>query len=411
MKTFLLKLLLAMGISSLNAQSVNDLINAYSGNAQWDSQTATLSFLTTGTMEFQERNLLYNNVWYVPVEVEKIKIGANVTLTGEFWCDYDCSISGEDKFTSVVYGTPEQDYLGESRGFCAFYSAPSKERDVVMRISNLTSLNPKVYHAGGSYRGVIHLESCRIIDDRGGRWNNSDGYHSADGGTVKDCYFETRDDAIKAYSNMTIEDTTINMVFFCAPIQCGWGDYGSNKTIVIKNLKLIGNSGRSPDNAIIEARQGNYTKDFIIDGLTVENPNASLFRLQQEVATINVTITNSDFAVQNYGSIVKAGGTRTICGSTDITKSYSCKSLSVEENEGKTFSITNEGEVINVFMPNVLENTKISIFAIHGALIYDRKLTGDKTTIQKTELGGSGIYIAKIRQNGNLLGVKKILVN
>ena len=115
MKTLFLKLLLALGICSLQAQSINDVINAYTGNAQWDSQTATLSFLTTGTMEFQNRELLYDNVWYVPVEVENIKIGANVTLTGEFWCNYDCAISGEDKFTSVVYGTPEQDYLGESR--------------------------------------------------------------------------------------------------------------------------------------------------------------------------------------------------------------------------------------------------------------------------------------------------------
>jgi regulation of enolase protein 1 (concanavalin A-like superfamily) len=308
----------------VSAQSVETLIEVYTGDVSWNSLNKTVTFNTTGTMDFPNRELLYNNVWTIPEDVKHVVIGKNVTVTGEFYANYDCFIEGMDWETSVVYGTSQQNYLDQSRGFTAFSSADNKERDVTLTIKRLTSLNPKVYHITGTYRGKIHLDSCRVIDNRGGRWNNSDGFSGAKGSTVKNCYFETGEDVIKIYSDILVENTTIKMIEFTAPIQCGWGDYGSGITATFKNLKITGVEGRSPDYAIIEARQGNYTKNIIIDGLTVENPNASMFRLQQADATINVEVTNAEMSLKKYGDIVLAQGTRTICGTTEIKTEYNC---------------------------------------------------------------------------------------
>jgi regulation of enolase protein 1 (concanavalin A-like superfamily) len=334
-KTALLSIAILLFSHVVFAQSVETLKEVYTGDISWNSTTKTVTFNTTGTMNFPNRELLYNNVWTLPDSVKHVVIGKNVTVTGEFYANYTCLIEGMDWETSVVYGTPEQDYLKQSRGFHAFAAADSKERDVSLTIKRLTSLNPKVYHMSGSYRGVIHLDSCRVIDDRGGRWNNSDGFMGAKGSTVKNSYFETGEDVIKIYADILVENTTIKMIEFAVPIQCGWGDYGSGITATFKNLRIIGTEGRSPDFAIIEARQGNYTKNIIIDGLTVENPNAAMFRLQQADATINVEITNADMSLKKYGDMVLSKGTRTICGTTEKRTEYNCT------DEVLRFNVTN----------------------------------------------------------------------
>ncbi len=326
MKSLVIRIIFALVLAgAAHAQSVETMKNGYTGCVAWHANTGLLIFKSTGTMNFSGREKLHENRWTIPAEVKRIIIGHRVTVTGEFYAEYDCTIQGVDKNHSVVFGTAEQNYLNQSRGFSAFYAAESTARRVVLTVKNLTSLNPKVYHFTGSYRGVIHLDHCRIIDNRGGKTNNSDGYQSADGGTVKNCYFETAEDVIKAYGNITVENTTIKMIEFSVPIQCGWGDYGSGITATFRNLTIIGDSGRAPSNAFIEARQGNYTKNIVIDGLTITNPNASLFRLQQAAATIDVAITRASIDVQKYGDIVLSKGTRTICGSTDMMNSYQCR--------------------------------------------------------------------------------------
>ncbi len=415
----------------IHAQSVEKLLEAYTGDVSWNSTTQTISFNTTGTMNFSGRELLYNNVWTMPENVKHVIIGKNVTVTGEFYAEYTCLIEGMDQETSVVFGTSQQNYLNQSRGFHAFAAADSKVRDVTLTIKRLTSLNPKVYHISGSYRGVIHLDSCRVIDNRGGRYNNSDGFMAAKGSSIKNCYFETGEDVIKIYADILVEDTTIKMIEFAVPIQCGWGDYGSGITATFKNLKIIGNNGRSPDFAIIEARQGNYTKNIIMDGFKVENQNASLFRLQQADATINVDITNADISLKKYGGIVLSKGKRTICGSTQIKTNYKCLTTNVlgknvtniqsEINEESSIALSNReastqelGNTIDhakasdnlvsvysdpisktLFVNSKLkESTNFEIFAMNGKLIKNQIIDYGNTKINIDNFK-SGLYIAK----------------
>ncbi len=396
-KTILLSIVLVLFGSVVRAQSVDALIQAYTGSVSYDATSQTVTFSSTGTMNFPDRELLYNNVWTMPEDVKHVIIGKNVTVTGEFYAEYNCLIEGMDQLTSVVFGTSQQDYLAQSRGFYAFVAADSKVRDVILTIKNLTSLNPKVYHIAGSYRGVVHLESCRVIDSRGGRYNNSDGFSGAKGSTVKNCYFETGEDVIKIYADILVENTTIKMIEFSVPIQCGWGDYGSGITATFKNLKIIGTLGRSPENAIIEARQGNYTKNIIIDGITVENPNASLYRLNQAVATINVNITNAKMTLKKYGDIVEAAGIRTICGTTEIKTSYDCsvtvlranvKNLKAKINNLTTVDLsweeanTDELEYI-IERSKASENLFVEIGRVNTNVLNYSDMTADKFTLYK----------------------------
>ena len=395
--TILLSIVLMLFGSVVRAQTVDVLIQAYTGSVSYDATSQTVTFSSTGTMNFPDRELLYNNVWTMPEDVKHVIIGKNVTVTGEFYAEYSCLIEGMDQLTSVVFGTSQQDYLAQTRGFHAFAAADSKVRDVVLTIKNLTSLNPKVYHISGSYRGVIHLESCRVIDNRGGRYNNSDGFMAAKGSTVKNCYFETGEDVIKVYSDILVENTTIKMIEFTAPIQCGWGDYGSGITATFKNLKIIGTEGRSPENAIIEARQGNYTKNIIIDGLTVENPNASLFRLNQADATINVEITNADISLKKYGDIVLSKGTRTICGTTEIKTNYQCTGNVLRANVTNLKAKINKSSSVNlswdeantdelgyiIERANATDNLFVEIGRVNANVLNYSDTTADKFTLYK----------------------------
>lgn len=345
----------------LIGQSVQVLQGNYTGNTTWNESTGTLTFSKSGTMNFQNRELLYNNVWTIPENVKHVVIGKNVTVTGEFYANYNCLIEGMDWETSIVFGTSQQNYLNQSRGFSAISSADSKEREVILKLKRLTSLNPKVYHITGSYLGVIHMDSVRVIDNRGGRYNNSDGFGGAKGSTVKNCYFETGEDVIKIYADILVENTTIKMIEFAVPIQCGWGDYGSGITATFKNLKIIGNEGREPEYAIIEARQGDYTKNIIIDGFTVENPNASMFRLQQEGSTINANITNANISLKKYGAIVEAKGTRTICGSTEKLTEYNCNTLTSPSNIKDLVATSTNCTSVNLTWSDVSNEEKYSV--------------------------------------------------
>ncbi len=321
-----LSVLICVALANLSAQSVSEAQRIYTGNTSWDASSGIFTITSTGTFDFQNRELLFNNVWTVPSEVEKIVIKEFVTVTGEFYTNHDLTIRGEDQFSSIIYGTPEQDYLGVKEVFVAFSAKSTNDDKVVLRIENLTSLNPKKFHMKGYFpKGVIHLDSSRFIDDRGGRYNNSDGYVSGEGGTVKNCYFRCGDDVIKIYDDITVENTVIEHEFFSVPIQGGWGNgCGNNLTATFKNIAVVGTSGRNPENAFLEARQGNYTKHVNIDELVYLNPNGGMFRVQQPGSTININITNSYIDVARYGNNNVAQGTRTVCGTTDKKSEYKC---------------------------------------------------------------------------------------
>ncbi|RXP62683.1 hypothetical protein EC396_02905 [Lutibacter sp. HS1-25] len=330
--------LFLLGISYGWSQTVAELKSSYSGKLKWNNKTKTVRFESTGTIFFKNKtgigqdlaNDQKNHFWVVPKDVKKIIIGKNVTVTGAFHTSSDIFIAGEDRKTSVVFGTDLQTWTDKNnpgkQDLKEWYYSQFDNSSGVLTIQNLTILNPFSYFVRG-FGPVVHVKSVDFIDNRGGHHNHSDGFCGGNGSTVDDCYFESGDDVFKAYFNYTVTNCTINMVDNSVPIQLGWGNYSNGAVCTFKNLKVIGNSGRwSSDNAVISGRTGKYDVTINIDGLEIENPNAVMVSLWEDTMTLNGNITNAKINVKKYTDRRNSGTNNlTICNSLEHTNHYDCK--------------------------------------------------------------------------------------
>lgn len=311
------------GLPWLHAQSVEKLTAAYSGGFTWDQARATLRFTGSGDIGFAgegERSF----IWRIPPEVKHVRIAKNVTVNGAFHSTGPVAIAGEDRKTSVVYGTDEQRW-SQNRGIKAFTICTFQNFGGVMTISNLTSLNPRGFHVRG-WNNVVHAAAADFLDRRGGHHNNSDGFEGGDGSTVRGCYFESGDDIIKVYHDITVTDTTIRMITNTVPIQLGWGDYSNGAVGTFRNLRVLGTGGRGAEgNAIISGRQGRYDVTINIDGCSIVNPNATLVSLREDSMILRGTITNALIKVNEYaGKPQKGKNLLTVCGTSEPRAAYDC---------------------------------------------------------------------------------------
>jgi hypothetical protein len=317
-----------IGFSALNAsaQSLDKLRSAYSGKFAWDKASATLSFIESGSVEFSDAKKL-SFIWKIPAEVKQIKIAKGVTVNAAFHSEASVTITGEDRKTSIVYGTPEQAW-SKNRDVKAYTICTFQNFGGVMTVSNLTSQDPRGFHVRG-WDNVVHVSACDFLDKRDGHGNNSDGFEGGDGSTVHDCYFESGDDIIKVYHDVTVTDTTIKMVTNTVPIQLGWGNYSDGAVGTFRNLRIIGDSGRGAEGtAIISGRQGRYGVTVNIDGCHIENPNATLVSLHEDSMTLRGAITNAHIKLKSYaGKHQKGTNLLTVCGSNEKSATYECTTL------------------------------------------------------------------------------------
>ncbi len=315
--------LLVISATVAISQTVEQLQSAYSGKLVWNRSDATLRFTSSGGVNFTNAGLK-SFIWRVPPEVRRIRIAPGVAVNGAFHSSGDLLIMGEDRKTSVVYGTDEQRW-SQNRGIKAFTICTFQTFGGVMTISNLTSLNPRGFHVRG-WENVVHAVSCDFLDRRGGHSNNSDGFEGGHGSTVHGCYFESGDDIIKVYHNVTVTDTTIKMITNSVPIQLGWGNYSDGAVGTFKNLTVLGNGGRGNEgNAIISGRKGRYDVTINIDGCYVENPNGTLVSLREDSMTLRGAITNAHIKLKSYaGEFQKGTNLLTVCGTTERKGTYNC---------------------------------------------------------------------------------------
>ena len=319
----LITILSLAGAFALRAQPVQQLISTYSGKTAWDSASGTLSFTSSGRIDFAAAGVR-SFIWQIPAEVKHIRIAKGVTVNGAFHSKASVTIAGEDRKSSIVYGTEEQSWP-QNHGVKAYTICTFQNFGGVMTISNLTSLNPRAFHVRG-WSEVVHVASCDFIDRRGGHGNHSDGFEGGDGSTVHDCYFESGDDIIKVYFDITVTDTTIRMVQNSVPIQLGWGNYSDKAVGNFKNLTVLGDGGRGNEgNAIISGRQGRYDVTINIDGCHIENPKGTLVSLREDTMTLRGSITNAHIRLKNYaGEYQKGKNLLTVCGSDAKQATYDC---------------------------------------------------------------------------------------
>lgn len=306
-----------------HAQSVEELKTAFSGKCTWDQTNFTLRFIQSGEIGFEAIGLR-SFIWHIPPEVKEIRIAKGVTVNGAFHSKATVAIAGEDRKTSVVYGTDECSWA-KSHNVQPFENCTFQNFGGVMTISNLTSLNPRGFHVRG-WGKVVHVRSCDFIDRRGGWHNNSDGFEGGDGSTVHDCYFESGDDIIKVYFKIAVTDTTIKMVQNSVPIQLGWGNYSNGAVGTFKNLTVLGSGGRGNEgNAVISGHTGRFDVTINIDGCHIENLNGTLVNLAEESMTLRGSITHAHIRLKAYSGDAQRGrNLLTVCGSTEKRASYDC---------------------------------------------------------------------------------------
>ena len=321
-KGTVLLMLLSLSTFIYAAQSVTQLRNGY-GNSKttWNAGTGVLTFTSSGTIKLSGRGQL-DWLWEVPTEVKKIVINANVRVNGGFHFNHTMTIEGKNRKTSVIFGTNEKNWA-DNRGIKAFTIAQIHCKKGVGTLKNFTILNPRAFHVLGN-GGKCHISRCDFIDTRGGGGNHSDGYAGGGGSTIDNCYFETGDDVIKVYEDITVTNTHIHMVQNSVPIQLGWGNTGNN-TGTFKNLTITGNSGRGNDSrAIIVARAGKYTKTINIDGCNINNPNAAWASLRESGQILKGTVKNANISIQKYWGFNKGTSNMVICGTTQKKNNYNC---------------------------------------------------------------------------------------
>ncbi|ARN56220.1 hypothetical protein [Sedimentisphaera salicampi] len=300
------------------SQPPEALISAYSGKAVWNKGKSEMKFISSGTINLDRPNYR-SHFWDVPEEVSRIVIGKNCIVTGAFRTSSDCTIEGRDRNTSIVYGTDQQKWA-DSRGLKAYEYSQFQNRAGVLRVRNLTAVNPFAFFIRG-WKNQCHAERCSFIDNRGGWGNHSDGFSGGHGSTIKDCYFETGDDAVKCYFDIEVSGVTIKMIQNCVPFQFGWNTY-QDSVSRIKDVKILGDWGRGRARSVFQWKNGEDHKKVFIDGLRIFNPKASLFELQSK-GRLDIEIKNAFINLRRYGT-KNFTGIRTICGSEEQKNLYVC---------------------------------------------------------------------------------------
>ena len=299
-------------------QSVTELQNSYSGTTNWNAASHTLTFTTSGTINFNKPDYK-SYFWDVPQEVSTIIINANVTVTGAFHTYYNCTVRGMNRSTSIIFGDNEQRWALnrdlEPWKYCQFENLGG-----VLTVENLTVLNPFAYCIRG-WGTVCHTRNCDYIDNRGGWYNHSDGIMGGHGSTIDNCYFELGDDVLKCYFDMTITNVTINMIQNSVPFALGWNNY-QDSNIKASNITIFGTWGRAQVRPIFQWKAGADLRTILIDGLYVDNPTATLFDLVGE-GSLNLEIKNAQINVKTYGTS-SFPRVRRICGTETQSNTYNC---------------------------------------------------------------------------------------
>jgi hypothetical protein len=267
----------ATPIAQVAPQAIEAIGLLYSGKADWNAESGTVTFSSSGNMPDSKEGFF----WNVPPTVKQIVINSDVTVQGAFRVTFRDAknplvVKGLDRKTSVIEGTPQQKWTvnaGIAESDKWRYGAINVVEDAIVHVSNLTSKNPRGYHISGyANKAVIHVDGCNLLDTRGGDNNNSDGFVGAAGSSIRNSFISTADDAIKVYHDITIENVTIEQHRNGAPLQFGWGGENDEAMATIKNLVIRGVSADGRYNLApltwADGRRG--VRNVSIDGLTID---------------------------------------------------------------------------------------------------------------------------------------------
>lgn len=314
-----------VGVSEFGGTVVNGLY--YSGAAMFDEKTGVLKFVSSGTIQDPGKKEAYSysekvdgflldasyNVYNVPKNVKKIVIGKGVQVKGRFDVRNDLTIEGEDRETSVIYGTDDLRY-SHNRGDVYgvqwdtpwSYSAINVTGAATVYVDNLTVKNPYGYCISGyAENAVIHCSKVNMIDDRGGDQNNSDGFIGQAGSSLEDVFICTGDDAIKVYHDLTMTNVEIVMLHNGAPIQFGWNaDDDCDTDVVINNLIIKTKDDiRSYNRGVFSwvSADNRKTINVTAENVVIDVPYAKLYELNTPYGTLNMVLKHAYINTKGNG--------------------------------------------------------------------------------------------------------------
>lgn len=332
-----------------------------SGKATWENSTGTLRI--TASVNWGGDNDLETFYFQPPTEVKTIVIGANVTVTGGFRFRHGVTLRGEDRNSSVIYGTSTVAWArgpnkvdnstdcnkttGDDRAADCLkwkYGAISSEyvpQGDTIRISSLTLLNARTYNIT-AFSVPIKVDNVFMFEQRAEESiSNCDGFGSGPGSSITNSTIDVTDDAIKLYGNLTVKNVTIVAHRNGAPFQLGW-NIEPTSTHTLENVLIKGTDPQRQYNCGLfswKSTVANTIRTINVNGLRTQNlenariwsgtgwVNYPLFEIRSNNARLNITATNASVQAAT-AAFPTATGTLNlnICGSSALIASYNCGS-------------------------------------------------------------------------------------
>ena len=332
-----------------------------SGKASWESSTGTLRI--TSSANWGDDNDLESFYFRPPIEVKTIVIGANVTVTGGFRFMHGVHLRGEDRNSSVIYGTGTVAWArgpnkvdnspdcnkttGDDRAADCLkwkYGAISSEYvppGDTIRVSTLTILNSRTYNIT-AFTVPIKVDNVLLKEQRAEESiSNCDGFGGGPGSTITNSTIDVTDDAIKLYSNMSVKNVTIIAHRNGAAFQLGW-NLEPTSSHTIENVLVRGTDTQRQYNCGLfswKSIVATTVRTITINGLKTQNfetakiwggnawVNYPLFELRSNTAQLNISAINTSIQAA-AATFPNATGTLNlnICGSNTQIASYNCGS-------------------------------------------------------------------------------------
>lgn len=332
-----------------------------SGKATWNSNTATLRITTS--VNWGGDDDIESFYFEPPLEVKTIIIGANVTVTGGFRFKHGVTIRGEDKNTSVIFGTNTVAWArgpnkvdnspdcnktsGDDRAsdclkwkYGAISSGYVPDGDTI-RVSTLTFRNSRTYNIT-AFTVPIKVDNVILVERRAEESiSNCDGFGGGPGSSISNSTIDVTDDAIKLYRNMAVKNITIVLHRNGAPFQLGW-NLEPSASHTIENVLVRGTDPQRQYNCGLfswKSTVASTSRTISINGLKTQNletakiwsgstfVNYPLFEIRSQSAQLNINGVNMNVQAAVPTFPVATGTLNlNICSSSTLIASYNCGS-------------------------------------------------------------------------------------
>jgi hypothetical protein len=332
------------------------------GKASWNENSGTLRIFSS--VDWGGDDAVETFYFEPPTEVKTIIIGTNVTVTGGFRLKSGITIKGEDRNTSVIFGTNTVTWATGANKVndspnCNVTSGDDRASDCrkwqysaisaiylpagdTVKVSSLTILNARTYNITSIYY-PIQVDNVTLKERRTKMGiSNCDGFGAGHGSSISNSLIDVSDDALKLYRNMTVKNVTIIAQRNGAPFQLGWSSEPTC-TISLENVLVYGTDPQQQYNTGLfswKSTTTNSTRNITINGLKTVNFQNSyiwdytssrwvarpLFEVRSSGARLNILAINVSIhsSTHTFPTNTREGISISICENSQLNNIFIC---------------------------------------------------------------------------------------